>query len=152
MRFGTTKPPTFNGIIWDFFSPNYNMAVASIGESTSRMFPMFWLRIHNDILWNDKIHCTCITLKGVHILDAGKFKGQINWVQWKCWDLSIATERSDTGPHPPTHFHGGREWKRTQKIESMDSEENWNNWCSWGCLWNLTVLDRLDLWPEPPVK
>lgn len=46
----------------------------------------------------------------VHILDLGKYKGQIIWGWWECWDLSITTERSDIGPHPPTHVHSEREW------------------------------------------
>lgn len=55
------------------------------------------------------------------------------------------TERSDIGPHPPTYFQSGRKWYEDAEMESMDSEENRNTCCSWGCLWNLTVLNRLGL-------
>lgn len=76
-------PPTFNGIIWDFFFCPQSQN--GCGQSQGIHMEGASQTLAEDRQWqlgNNKVHCTCVTLKGCAHLRSGKFKDQIVEVTW----------------------------------------------------------------------
>lgn len=101
-------PTTFNGIIWDFFSPQSQNGCGQYQGIHIRESSRVLAVCTQWELGNNKVHCTCSTLKGLCTSSFSQIQGSNYWGHWACWQVSVATERSDVGPYPSTHFHGGR--------------------------------------------
>lgn len=138
-------PPTFNGIIWDFLSPITKWLWPVPGNTHEGCSPKFWLRIHSD---NLEITRSMYMQHSERVCTSSfrQIQGSDCWGHWTCWRVSLATKKSDTGPHPSTHLHNGREhlWKKAWILKDTVEHKMLLR-----ALQNLTVLDGLGLGPDP---